>query len=113
MREIATSIPADAGMDHREVLQTLFRCYCWHTKRSEARISTLVFNHGGRIAGIQAGRDFTVGSYERALRWFSAHWPDGLPWPEEIPRPSPTSRVAAPGTGRAAPAAKSPTSPRE
>ena len=95
-------------MTHREVLLTLFECYCRRAKLSQARVSTLVFNHGGRIARIRAGRDFTVGSYERALRWFSDQWPEELSWPEGIPRPSragqaaegEAARVAVPGSGR-------------
>lgn len=74
-------------MTHREVLLTLFECYCRRVNLSQSRVSSLVFNHGGRIARIRAGRDFTVGSYERALLWFSDHWPEGLPWPRGIGRP--------------------------
>ena len=95
-------------MTHREVLLTLFECYCRRAKLSQARVSTLVFNHGGRIARIRAGRDFTIGSYARALRWFSDHWPEGLAWPAGIERPPRTGpggeatvgRVAAPGSRR-------------
>lgn len=95
-------------MNHREVLLTLFECYCRRVKLSQSRVSSLVFNHGGRIAGIRAGRDFTVGSYERALRWFSIHWPEGLSWPEGIERPPRTgqggeqdpARVVAPRSWR-------------
>jgi len=74
-------------MNHREVLLTLFECYCRRVKLSQSRVSSLVFNHGGRITRIRAGRDFTVGSYERALQWFSNHWPEGLHWPVGIERP--------------------------
>ena len=95
-------------MNHREILLILFECYCRRVKLSQSRVSTLVFNHGGRIARIRAGRDFTVGSYERALRWFSDHWPEGLIWPAGIERPpragpggeEKRGRVAAPGCGR-------------
>ncbi len=96
-------------MTHREVLLTLFECYCRRAKLSQARVSTLVFNHGGRIARIRAGRDFTIGSYVRALRWFSHHWPEELPWPAGIERPpragqrgeaAATGQVAAPGSRR-------------
>ena len=95
-------------MTHREVLLTLFKCYCSRVNLSQARVSTLVFNHGGRIDRIRAGRDFTIGSYERALRWFSEHWPEELPWPAGIERPlrvgqggeENAGRVAAPGSGK-------------
>ena len=29
-------------------------------------------------------------TYARALQWFSDHWPLGLPWPADIPRPEPS-----------------------
>ncbi len=95
-------------MTHREVLLTLFECYCRRVKLSQSRVSSLVFNHGGRIARIRAGRDFTVGSYERALLWFSNHWPEKYPWPAGIERPLQTGwsdeaavgPVAAPGSRR-------------
>lgn len=95
-------------MNHREVLLTLFECYCRKVNLSQSRVSSLVFNHGGRIARIRAGRDFTVGSYERALRWFSDHWPEGLHWPVGIERPPRSGqggvrnsvRVAAPRSRR-------------
>ena len=87
-------------MTHREILLTLFECYCRSANLSQSRVSSLVFNHGGRIARIRAGRDFTVGSYERALRWFSAHWPEGIPWPVGIERPSRDGQSGEQNSGR-------------
>jgi len=26
-------------------------------------------------------------TYQKCLRWFSEQWPDGLPWPDDVPRP--------------------------
>lgn len=89
-------------MNHREVLLTLFECYCRKVKLSQSRVSSLVFNHGGRIARIRAGRDFTVGSYERALRWFSDHWPEGLHWPAGIERPPRSDQGGLRNYGRVA-----------
>ncbi len=76
------------GMNHRITLILLFDRYCGHVGRSEARISTLIFNHGARISKIRAGADFTTRSFEHALQWFSDHWPADLAWPEDIPRPA-------------------------
>ena len=89
-------------MTHREVLLTLFECYCRRAKLSEARVSSLVFNHGGRIARIRAGRDFTISSYERAMRWFSNNWPEGLSWPAGIERPPRSREIGEENTGRVA-----------
>lgn len=29
----------------------------------------------------------SIRTYERALRWFSDHWPADLAWPADVPRP--------------------------
>ncbi|MFG1247639.1 hypothetical protein [Xanthobacter flavus] len=58
------------------------------TKRSRARVSTLVFNQGQRLAKIAEGAlDPTISSFERAMLWFAKNWPDGVPWPEGVPAP--------------------------
>lgn len=74
-------------MDHREKLLVLVDGYCGHTHRSEARVSTVVLNGGHRIKSIRGGGSFTVATYERAMAWFSDHWPAGLAWPEGVERP--------------------------
>ena len=74
-------------MNHRDTLCTLFDLYCSQRQLSDARVSTLVFNHGARIGRIRAGAGFTVDTYTRAIQWFSDHWPTDLPWPPDIPRP--------------------------
>lgn len=73
-------------------LLTVCNAYCGHVKRSRSRISTIIFSSGDRLDGIAAGKDLKTGSYERAMAWFSANWPEGLAWPEGIERPQvPTS----------------------
>lgn len=32
-------------------------------------------------------------TYDRFMRFFSAHWPEGAPWPSDIPRPTRTQEV--------------------
>lgn len=62
---------------------------------SEATLSTRVLGDGKRLAAIRGGRDIGVRTYARVLAWFAAHWPEGLAWPADIPRP------AAPEVGAA------------
>lgn len=69
--------------------------YCAAVQRSRARISTLVFGGGDRMDGIAAGKDLNTRSYERAMRWFSENWPDGVDWPEGIERPEISAPEAA------------------
>lgn len=67
------------------------------TGLAEATISTRVFNDGDRIKTLRNGGDLGVRKMERALDWFSAHWPEGAAWPEDIPRPvdAPPAEVPA------------------
>ncbi len=52
------------------------------------RVSTLVLNRGSKLDGIAAGGDLATGTFERAMIWFAANWPDGARWPEGVPRPA-------------------------
>lgn len=61
---------------------TLARAYCAETGLSETRLSTIVLGSGARLASLGAGKDLTTATYERAMGWFSANWPDGAAWPE-------------------------------
>jgi hypothetical protein len=55
---------------------------------SLARVSTLVFNEGKKLEAIASrGADLATGRFENAMRWFSAHWPEGCDWPSDVPRP--------------------------
>jgi hypothetical protein len=36
---------------------------------------------------LASGRTCTVRTLERAGAWFAESWPDGLPWPADIPHP--------------------------
>lgn len=69
--------------------------YCAAVQRSRARVSTLVFGSGDRLDGIAGGKDLTTRSFERALQWFSDHWPEGTDWPEQVDRPAPKTRPEA------------------
>lgn len=51
-------------------------------------ISTKIFNDGKTLDRLAAGRDITIGSFERAVKWFDANWPAELAWPDGLPRPS-------------------------
>jgi hypothetical protein len=62
---------------------------------SRARVSTIVFNAGGALDRIVAGKDLTTGNFERAMRWFSDNWPDNAVWPDKVERPAPSPSEAA------------------
>jgi hypothetical protein len=51
-------------------------------------ISSRVFQDSKKLGAIRAGADITVGRFNAALEWFSANWPDGAAWPNDVPRPA-------------------------
>ena len=65
------------------------------TRRSRARVSTLLFNDGKRLARIALGGDLGTRSFEAAMAWLSEHWPDGADWPPEVPRPGVSTKEEA------------------
>lgn len=53
-------------------------------------VSRLAFGDGQRLPLINSGdADVTTKRYERALLWFSEHWPADAAWPETVKRPQP------------------------
>lgn len=80
-------------MDHRKHLLDLIDAYAEAKKLSPSRVTTIVMNSGSVYRSLKEGKDLTVGRLEAAVRWFDANWPDDLPWPEGLARPSlaPTS----------------------
>jgi hypothetical protein len=59
------------------------------TSRRRATVSTIVFNDGKRLECVAQGGDIGINRWQRAMRWFSVHWPEGAEWPEGVPRPEP------------------------
>lgn len=73
-------------MEHAHLI-TLAEQFAAHVGRSEATVSNWIVAHARLFSRLRAGHGTTVKTYQRALEWFSANWPTGLPWPVEIPRP--------------------------
>lgn len=51
-------------------------------------ISLYIFNRGTIIPHLKKGGNITVRNYEKAIFWFSDHWPENEQWPDFIKRPS-------------------------
>jgi hypothetical protein len=43
-----------------------------------------------KLPALVAGKDIQVRRYERAMQWFSNHWPPEAEWPAAVPRPTPS-----------------------
>lgn len=75
-------------MNLRSQLISVSDAYCAATKLSRARVSTLVLNRGATLEKIAAGEaDVNTGTFEKAMLWFSANWPVGAGWPDDVDRP--------------------------
>jgi hypothetical protein len=69
-----------------EQLLTVARRYAEIEQIPLSTVSSRAFNDGKKLGALEDGADLTVGRLERALVWFSEHWPDG-DWPAGVPRP--------------------------
>lgn len=79
------------GIEH---LLAVSRAYAAIEGVPLSTVSSRVLDDGKKLSAIEAGADIQVRRLERALQWFSDHWPSG-DWPSEVPRPSPSAEVAA------------------
>ena len=54
------------------------------------RLGHLAAGRGAFFVVLKSGkRHCQTNTYDRVLQWFSDHWPEGLDWPPDIPRPEP------------------------
>lgn len=42
---------------------------------------------------VDGGQGFTIGTYDRVMRWLSENWPAGADWPVGVPRPANVAAV--------------------
>lgn len=54
---------------------------------SISRVSKLAFGDGGLLNRLQNGGGITTDRFELSMKWFSANWPEGAVWPEDVSRP--------------------------
>ena len=73
----------------REQVLTLSAAYSKKVGKSEARLGTIIRNHGSFFRNMRRGGDCTTRNAESTVQWFSNNWPDDLPWPKDIVRPAP------------------------
>ena len=77
-----------------ETLIRLIRLLAASTGRSPHSIGSYAAGHGDFFGRLIAGRDIQSRKAARVAQWLSDHWPDGLEWPADIPRPAPRKDVA-------------------
>jgi hypothetical protein len=80
-------------------LLELARVYGEAEKIGPSTVSWRVFGDTKKLGAIQSGADIQVRRLEKALHWFSDHWPEGAEWPEDVPRPDPEPQAPPPSPG--------------
>lgn len=71
--------------------------YCLAAQVPLARVSMHALGDRRLLPGLVADSlTLTLRRADRALCWFSDHWPDGAQWPASVPRPAPSAGEAAP-----------------
>ena len=71
-------------------LHQIAALYAGYRGISLARVSNLVSKNAYLFKRLSQGSSCTLKTHNRALQWFSDHWPADLPWPPDIPRPAPS-----------------------
>lgn len=74
------------AMEPTDELLVLARTLATHRGISLARLATIIANDGRFFSQIERGRSPTIRTYRKALGWFSENWPEGLAWPNDVPR---------------------------
>ena len=75
---------------YSEWLSRIATLYSRNRKVTVATLGTYAAGDGKFFPRLSEGR-VTIRRAERVLQWFSDNWPAGLPWPDDIPRPTPKS----------------------
>jgi hypothetical protein len=70
-----------------EQLLTVARRYAEIEKIPLSTVSSRALDDGKKLKALEDGKDINVGRLEKALLWFSEHWPEG-DWPADVPRPN-------------------------
>lgn len=61
--------------------------YCRATGLGVGTIARRMFGSDRFLTRLAEGATFTVRLYDEALDRFSANWPEGVAWPDDVPRP--------------------------
>ncbi|MFN3549252.1 MAG: hypothetical protein ACK4U0_17330 [Mesorhizobium sp.] len=78
----------------RQKLLAVADAYSFAAGIGRKRVSTIVLNGGAKLDAIAGGADLTTGTYEKAMAWFAANWPDGAVWPGDVSHPEPLIEAA-------------------
>ncbi len=69
-----------------EALKLLARLYLDHTGIKTSALGRRIGLEGKFFGFVFAGKRYRSDKGDEAMLWFSANWPEDLPWPRSIPR---------------------------
>lgn len=67
-------------------LVALAQTYCSSQKITYYALGVRVVNNHKFFKNLEAGRGAHSGSLRQATEWFQDNWPEGVPWPENVPQ---------------------------
>ena len=76
-------------MTTSELLHRLGSSFAKSKKLALSTVGQRCMGHGHFFERVREGR-VTIRRADRAIQWFSDHWPSDLDWPADIVRPEPT-----------------------
>ena len=82
-----SSVAHCPAVDSVARLLALIELYAEHENLALTTVSSHVTGSGDTVGRLRRGGDLNTRRFERAVRYLSDHWPDGLPWPAHTPRP--------------------------
>ena len=84
-------MPYLRGMNSLETsLVALAEAYASDRNVTLWRVGHLAANRGSFFVDLKSGkRHCQTNTYYRVVHWFSDHWPEGLEWPSDTPKPEP------------------------
>lgn len=74
-------------MDIIDSLLKVARAYADAAGVDLSTVSWRVFDDSKKLAALETGADIQARRFEKAMRWFSDHWPDNATWPSGVMRP--------------------------
>ena len=73
-------------MEPEQIIK-LLRCVGAARGWKDSTVGTYAVNDGKFIGRLASGKTCTLNTVSDAVRWASENWPDGIEWPNEVPRP--------------------------
>lgn len=72
----------------RRHLETCAREFAKATEREASTVARLAAGDWRFFDRLSEGASFTARKYDATMAWFGGNWPEGVAWPEDVPRPS-------------------------